>query len=624
MGLTVAIGNALAGLKANQGSLEVLSRNISNAGTPGYHKQSLNVIEVGRGDNSYVRVGQVSRAFDQTLQNYYTRQLPDSGYASTRANFLDRLQTYLGKPGSAGALDTSFGSLQSALDALATSPDNYASRADVISKAQDMVSTLNRLTTTIQGLRQEAEGKIATSVAELNDQLKSLQEVNLALSDYGMDHNTRVSMLDQRDRLVSQIAEKVDLRVDYRDDGTVALSTRSGMSLLDVKRSIFEFEAAGGMDASSANVGKLTLLTPSGSRVDLVSNNVLKSGSIASLIELRDKTLQDAQRQLDDIAAALAKTFSTVQTNGTAVAGGFEIDLANPTNGVAPLAPAYQNGDDLVVSYRDGTGASRGIRVVNTAGTTPPPANYVDANGDDVFYVNLQPPRSSADIAGEINAMMATKSPPMTGITFADNAGKLSETGSGGIVINSMTARTTATSNQDGNLALPLFLDANGNGTPYTGAVDGLGQKLGFAGRIKINPAVVADNTMLVKYSGSSASGDSARVDYIVNQFKTMKFASEYRASPELGNFRLNGTLGDIVNQTVDYQGSTISDALSKADAQSLSLEALTSRMTETYGVDVNEEVARLMELQNAYAANARVVSVVQELLDTLMQTVGR
>ena len=117
MGLTVAIGNALAGLKANQGSLEVLSRNISNAGTPGYHKQSLNVIEVGRGDNSYVRVGQVSRAFDQTLQNYYTRQLPDSGYASTRANFLDRLQTYLGKPGSAGALDTSFGSLQSALDA---------------------------------------------------------------------------------------------------------------------------------------------------------------------------------------------------------------------------------------------------------------------------------------------------------------------------------------------------------------------------------------------------------------------------------------------------------------------------------------------------------------------------
>lgn len=621
MGLTVAIGNALAGLKANQGSLEVLSRNIANSGTPGYHKQSLNVIEVGRGDNSYVRVGQVTRAFDQTLQNYYTRQLPDSSYADVRANFLDRLQTYLGKPGTAGALDTTFGGLQTALDKLATSPDNYAARAEVVSNAQNMVSTLNRLTTAIQGLRQEAESKISSSVAELNDQLKALQEVNNGLADYGMDQNTRVAMLDARDRLVSQIAEKVDLRVDYRDDGTVALSTRSGVSLLDVKRSIFEFENAGGMDASSTNVGKLTLLTPSGTRLDLVENNVLQSGSIASLVELRDKTLVDAQRQLDDIASALAKTFSTVQTKGAAVSGGYSLDLgALSNNGVA--APPFQNGDDLVVNYRDAAGANKNIRIVNTAGTTPAPANYVDANGDDVFYVNLQPPRTFADIATEINGMMASKSPPVLGINFADNAGSLQVTGNSGVNINSMTARTTATSTQDGNLALPLFLDASGK--PYTGSLEGLGQKMGFAGRIQINAAVVADNTLLVKYDGSVGSGDSARVDLIVDQFKTMKFASEYRSSPELGNFRLNGTLSDIVNQTVDYQGSTIADALSKADAQSLSLETLNSRMTESYGVDVNEEVARLMELQNAYAANARVVSVVQELLDALMQSVGR
>src|SRR5690606_378256 len=121
---------------------------------------------------------------------------------------------------------------------------------------------------------------------------------------------------------------------------------------------------------------------------------------------------------------------------------------------------------------------------------------------------------------------------------------------------------TTATDTQDGtNLALPLFVD--GDGKPYTGALDGLGQKTGFAGRIRINPAVLTANTLLVKYDANGASGDSARVDYIVNQFKAMRFASEYRASPELGNFRLNGTLSDLVSQTVDYQGSMISDAMS-------------------------------------------------------------
>jgi flagellar hook-associated protein 1 FlgK len=42
--------------------------------------------------------------------------------------------------------------------------------------------------------------------------------------------------------------------------------------------------------------------------------------------------------------------------------------------------------------------------------------------------------------------------------------------------------------------------------------------------------------------------------------------------------------------------------------------------MDAEYGVDIDEEMARLMELQNAFAANARVVSIVQELLDMLMQ----
>ena len=102
MGLTVAIGNALSGLKASQSALEVISRNISNAGTPGYHKQTLNVVEVGRGDNSYVRAGQVDRAFDSILQNYYTKQVPETAYSATRATFLDRMQTALGMPGSAG------------------------------------------------------------------------------------------------------------------------------------------------------------------------------------------------------------------------------------------------------------------------------------------------------------------------------------------------------------------------------------------------------------------------------------------------------------------------------------------------------------------------------------------
>ena len=60
--------------------------------------------------------------------------------------------------------------------------------------------------------------------------------------------------------------------------------------------------------------------------------------------------------------------------------------------------------------------------------------------------------------------------------------------------------------------------------------------------------------------------------------------------------------------------------AISNDETQQMTLDALTQRLDSEYGVDVDEEMARLMELQNAFAANARVMSVVQELMDALMQ----
>lgn len=69
------------------------------------------------------------------------------------------------------------------------------------------------------------------------------------------------------------------------------------------------------------------------------------------------------------------------------------------------------------------------------------------------------------------------------------------------------------------------------------------------------------------------------------------------------------------------FQGSSINAALTKADDRALTLDTVVDQMESEYGVNVDEEMARLMELQNAYAANARVVSVVKELLDALFAT---
>ena len=142
MGLGVALSNALSGMSTSQASLEVLSRNVSNSGTPGYHAQSLNVIDTQGANSIFARTGAVQRAFDSALQATYNTTVSTSSYTATRTNALDQLQTFMGTPGSAGSLDTMFAGYENALQALSTSPDNYSARQTVLSQAQALSGTL--------------------------------------------------------------------------------------------------------------------------------------------------------------------------------------------------------------------------------------------------------------------------------------------------------------------------------------------------------------------------------------------------------------------------------------------------------------------------------------------------
>ncbi|MDV3250455.1 flagellar hook-associated protein FlgK [Devosia sp. BK] len=619
MGLTVAIGNALSGLKASQTALEVISRNISNAGTPGYHKQTLNALEVGRGDNSYVRAGTIERAFDSILQNYYTKQVPETAYSSTRATFMDRLQTSLGKPGTAGSLDTSLGNLQKSLDALATSPDNYATRADVVTKATDMANTLNRLSLDVQSMRRETETRMASSVDQINSMLGSLRDVNMVLADYGVDNNTRNSLLDQRDRIVSGVSELMDVRVDYNPDGTVRLATKSGTALIDVKPSVVRFEQSGSLtptsefnvDDQQSGVGKFILETPNGTKVDLVKEGAIRTGTLGALIEMRDVTLQDAQKQLDDVAAALSQVFSTVQEPGAVVTGppsGYDLDLSK-----------LKDGDDAMIKYRGEDGVERTARVVRVDDESKLPLQTPDSFGNQVVGLRMAGTGPAGTV--DMNFVVSTLNSSLAyGPSFSGTGSTLSVRGNGNATPISASTRWTADELSAGSLGMPLFIDSDGN-KAFTNSLGGNGQRLGFASRITVNPAVITDNKTLVNYSATTASGDSKRVDYLVDQFENMRFGSNTMVGTKNGGFRLSGSLSDMATQVMEYQGSAIQTALATSKTNTQTLDAITSRMDEIYGVDINEEVARLMELQNAYAANARVASVVQELLDTLMQS---
>jgi flagellar hook-associated protein 1 len=604
MGLSMALSNALSGMRVGQNGLDVLSRNVANAGKPGYHRQSLSVIDTLGANSSYVRNGALTRAFDQSLQQHYTRAVSDSGFTAVRSGYLDRLQGAFGMPGSAGSLDAAFSSFRTSLDALATSPDSYSTRAGAVARAQEIALTLNKLSAQVQTLRLEAEGRIAANVSGLNQALTSLERLNLSLADSSIDLNSRASLLDQRDRLVADVAQVLDVRVDYRSDGTVALMTRSGVGLLDVRASVLEFNGVGTLSATSrfssdpgsSGVGSLLLHTSAGMTIDLVQQNALRSGELAALIDLRDKTLVEAQDQLDEIAAGLALSMSTVDTPGTAIANGYALDLGAIT----------ARGNGFTIDYTTADGAVRSLRLVNSA----TPADYVGADGKRVVGVDFT---SMSAVMSAVSAALGPGFPVSNTGTTIQIAGNGSTT-----AVNGLVARTTVAGNRDADLGLSLFVD-NGN-TDYTGYLEGIGQKRGFAARIGVSAAVLDDNALMVQFKTGGSLGASDRADYLAARLGNMQFAASSRSSSGGASFRLSGTVSDLINQTINYQGSIAAAAAGEDQTQALTLETVNQRLDAEYGVDIDEEMARLMELQNAFAANARVVSVVQELLDALMR----
>jgi flagellar hook-associated protein 1 FlgK len=114
--------------------------------------------------------------------------------------------------------------------------------------------------------------------------------------------------------------------------------------------------------------------------------------------------------------------------------------------------------------------------------------------------------------------------------------------------------------------------------------------------------------------------GDDDRANYLLDQLTNMRFATPQSNVSELGSYRLSGAVGDLISQTMDYTGNVAADAASNDATQQTAVQALNQRLDSEYGVNVDEEMARLLELQNAYSANARVISAVQDLMSKLLE----
>src|ERR1043165_7127067 len=192
MGLGQALSAAVSGLRVTQSNLALVASNIANAETPGYVKKTASHVAYASGDVTIgVRLSSITRELDQYLQRQLRTETSGGSYASTRADYFQRLQGVFGQPGDSNALDTVFNSFTVALQSLATSPDSSAARYGVLTAAQTLAQHLNGMSSDIQGMRSDAELALSDAVNQANSALRNIADINRQLGPHhGPDGTT--------------------------------------------------------------------------------------------------------------------------------------------------------------------------------------------------------------------------------------------------------------------------------------------------------------------------------------------------------------------------------------------------------------------------------------------------
>lgn len=626
MGLSSALASAMSGLRANQAALSIVSSNVANSQTPGYVAQRPDQIEVTTGDfGSTAKTTGVSRDIDSYVQNQLRTETGGSGYADQMANILKQLQNVYGTPGNSGTLETALNNFTSSLQALSTSAGSSSAQTVVVSAAQALATQLNVTTKGIQSLRSNVEQDLGTSSQAANAALNQIADINTKLQGLAPTDPSAATLMDQRDQAINSLSKYVDVRVTTDGSNQANIYTTTGIQLVGAGlASQFSFASAGALGATSlynvdpakSGVGALTIKLPNGSSIDVAGNNVVSSGQIAADLKLRDQTLVQAQNQVDQLAATMSSALSDKTTAGSPVSGppaGFDIDLAGA-----------QPGNTVNITYTDSTNTQRQITLVNV--TDPAALPLQNPTNANPMQIGVNFSNGMGAIASALNTALpgshlsfSAAPSPATATTL-----RVTDDNSGLAKVNSASSSKTISSLTSGSPQLPLFTD--GGQALYTGAITASGSQMtGLAGRIAVNTQLSTDPTRLSVYSTSpvTPTGDTTRSDYLYSQLTNTVFSYSPQTGLGSASQPFTGSVSNYLQQFLSVQANASTQATALQQGQSVVVSTLQAKFNSTSSVNLDSEMSNLIQLQNAYAANAHVMSVVQSMMNTLIQAQG-
>lgn len=311
----------VSGLNAAQNALATTGNNITNVYTPGYNRE-LTILSEGRADSGGVRVQDIQRQFNQYVAGQLNAATSKSSALNTYQGQISQIDNLLAdrEAGLAPLMQNFFSSLED----LAGAPSDPAARQGVIGTADTLSAQFRSFDGYLEDMQRGVNGLIGDEITQINNATEELaylnREIALARARSGEAPN---SLLNQRDHLIHQISERMDVRLTIQDGKSYNLSLPNGQPLVAGTQA-FKLEAvASPEDPQRTIVG----YRDGANNLVRLGEDVIQGGTLGGIMTFRSESLDRVQNQLGQMAVSLAEAFNVQHRQGIDLNGDAGGDL---------------------------------------------------------------------------------------------------------------------------------------------------------------------------------------------------------------------------------------------------------------------------------------------------------
>ncbi|MFN9992930.1 MAG: flagellar hook-associated protein FlgK [Phycisphaerales bacterium] len=578
MSLSSIFNVGRSALNASQISIQVAGNNMANAATPGYSRQvgtmaplqgdgSMRGISIGMG----VQVREVRRQVDGALTSRLWAGTSDQAAAQSQSQLLSGIETILGELGE--------NDLSSELSAFFRSWSEAAngnnSSSVVVNQGAKLASFMRTLRTDLTQQRQLMDQQLSEAVRSANELLTRTADLNRAISDAEGAGTMANTLRDQRDQALTELSALMDISVVDRGPQGMDVLVGSTPVVLGGQSRGLEMRR----ESENGRTVTRVVAVASGTEIDV------RSGQIGALISGRNKTLDGTIDSLDAVAAQLIFQVNKLHATGRNLAG-FSALTGSLNIRTADRTVALNDGANETFGRLPFKAVSGGFTVnVRNAATGSTESVRVRVDLDGVMS-NGQFGTSDDTSAEQIRA--AIDGVPGVSATF-DSSGRLSVVADEGVTVS-------FADDSSGVLAV-MGMNAYFTGTD--------------AGEIAVRSELSSDPSLLAR-GRDSANG------FVENGTSLAIAGLQSNKVSELGDRSIQEAWRDC-SQLVGGDAAT---AQSRALAASVVTESLTAQRAAISGVSMDEEAVNLMNYQRQYQGAARLISVADELTQTLLSLV--